>query len=178
MKSPASPRLTINLIPSEQWGANLRKALKQKQWDILRKETYRRARSVCEVCGGFGKRHPVEAHEIWEFNDMTKVQRLVRLVALCPECHEVQHFGRAMQTGRSVEAAEHLMKVNGWDDSQTRAHINEAFNEFNRRNEIRWILDFSILADYGVEPPSPEDLADAVARKHAEVQLDRSERQP
>lgn len=96
----ADARLTVDLVPRSQWGANLAQALKGARWDTLRKETYRRAGGRCEVCGGVGSRHPLEAHEVWEYDEESGIQRLVRLIALCPACHEVQHIGRAGTIGR------------------------------------------------------------------------------
>jgi len=57
-------RLTVNLVPAAQWGANLSQALRGKRWDVLRRETYRRADHRCEVCDGVGSQHLVEAHEV------------------------------------------------------------------------------------------------------------------
>lgn len=38
---------------------------------------------------------PVECHEVWDYDDDRKIQRLERRVALCPACHEVKHAGLA-----------------------------------------------------------------------------------
>lgn len=170
----AQPKLTVDLVPRDQWGSNLSQALKGKRWDTLRKETYRRANNRCEVCGGVGKQHPVDAHEVWEYDASSKMQRLVRLIALCPACHEVKHFGRAVVIGRQNEAAAHLAEVNGWGPAEVRRHVMEAMAEWEARNEIDWTLDLSILREYGVEPPSAEEIAEAAAR--ANQRLPRRER--
>ena len=39
-------------------------------------------------------------HEVWDYDDARRVQRLVRLIALCPACHEVKHLGLAAKRGR------------------------------------------------------------------------------
>lgn len=134
-------RLAINLVPRSQWGQNLAHLLKGPRWDALRREAYRRAGYVCEICGDVGQGHPVEAHEDWEYDETAGVQRLLRLIALCPACHEVQHFGRAQAIGRGAQALAHLMKVNGWDEGTARAHVAEAFETWRRRNRIIWTLD-------------------------------------
>lgn len=180
--SSESPRLTINLVPRSQWGANLHQSLRGPRWDTLRQETYRRAGYRCEVCGPPVSPEPVrhgrimvagppppvlEAHEVWEYDESTGTQRLVRLVALCPACHEVQHFGFASVRGRAGEATAHLMEVNGWDEKAAKAHIAEATAVWKRRNEIAWTLDLSVLADYGVTPPTADELnAGAAARRN------------
>lgn len=111
----SEPILTISLVPTAQWGANLSQSLKGSRWDKLRHETYRRAGNQCEICSGTGRNGRIEAHEEWAYDEGTATQRLVRLIALCPACHEVTHFGRAQVIGRGDIARAHLMQVNGWD---------------------------------------------------------------
>ena len=94
-----TPRLTIELLPQEQWGANLYQLLQGKRWDTVKKETYRRAGNRCEICGGVGTRVAVQAHEVWEYDEAAGTQRLVRMIALCPACHDAKHFGRAQAGG-------------------------------------------------------------------------------
>jgi hypothetical protein len=56
-------------------------------------EVSRQAGHRCELCGGVGgsnRGHTIECHEVWDYDDRTWVQRLVRLTALCPACHEVK----------------------------------------------------------------------------------------
>lgn len=176
MAENATPRLTVTLVPREQWGANLSQSLKGARWDTLRKVTYSRAGNVCEVCGGVGKQHPVEAHEVWDYDDTTGVQRLVRLIALCPACHAVQHFGRSAAMGQGPEALAHLRSVNGWDAQTAKAHIDRAKAVWDRRNKVAWTLDLAVLTDYGVEPPTQDELAAGAARARHKLEQDRRPR--
>jgi len=150
--------LTLDLIPSTTWYNNLRSRLRPSEWDRLRKATYAAAGNKCEVCGGRGHRHPVECHEIWDYDEATRVQRLVGLIALCPACHEVKHFGRAQAVGRGDAAITHLMNVNGWTADQAWDHITESFGVWRRRSEVEWTLDLTWLDR--PEPTVGEPLAD------------------
>src|SRR5688500_7037485 len=98
-RHPVSKPLTIELVPAPCWWMNLRAILPGAEWDALRLAVGEVAGSCCEVCGGVGPRHPVEAHEVWEWSQESSVQRLLRLVALCPPCHVVKHAGRAQLLG-------------------------------------------------------------------------------
>lgn len=91
-KSP----LTVELVPKTCWFSNVRENVPRSTWDKLRKATYAAANYHCEVCGEQGSRHPVECHEIWRYHSKRFVQKLFGLVALCPACHEVKHFGLAL----------------------------------------------------------------------------------
>jgi hypothetical protein len=69
-------------------------------WERLRLAAATAAGNRCEICGGRGRRHPVECHDVWEHDDGRRRQRLVRLIALGPACHEVKHLGLVAKRGR------------------------------------------------------------------------------
>jgi 5-methylcytosine-specific restriction endonuclease McrA len=147
-------RLSIELVPRTAWFSNLRSILPRRDWDSLRRPVYRIAGYRCEVCWGRGERHPVEAHEVWAYDDEVHVQRLVRLIALCPACHEVKHIGLAGVRGRQRQAAAHLKGVNGWSDRKAGAYIRRAFQKWGQRSRHKWAVevDWDALANrYGAE---------------------------
>lgn len=152
------PRMTVELVPRGQWGANLAQSLKGKRWDRLRQEVLTRAADRCEVCGDPGSTHSLEAHEEWDYDDDLHIQRLSRLVALCRECHEVKHIGRATNIGRGDAARSHLARVNGWSVLEAGAYVAAVQYEWAQRSKCQWELDLSALAEYGVLPPSAEEL--------------------
>jgi len=152
------PKLTIELVPKGQWGSNLRSKLPRTEWDRLRKAQYEVAGHICEVCGGVGRRHPVECHEVWEFEE--GVQRLVGLIALCPACHGVKHIGRTMQSHwdpGGVKATAHLARVNGWTVVQAQLYIEESLVVWQRRSYQEWALDLSWLETPENPPPTVDD---------------------
>ena len=143
-----SVQLLIELVPSTSWGDNLRSRVPREDWDRIRKQTYRQAGYICEICGDKGPEWPVEAHEVWGYNDQTRVQKLVRTIALCPACHEVKHFGRTQRL-EGPDAVQrmmgHLCRVNRWSPSQARDHVKEAFQVWQQRSQETWSLDLSWL---------------------------------
>ena len=110
-------------------------------------QVYELAGKRCEVCGGRGSKHPVECHEVWEYDETARVQRLVRMVALCPACHEVKHIGLANIKGRGEIAAAHLAEVNDWTPQVT-AVYDQAFDVWKARSNRTWSLDVSALTAY------------------------------
>lgn len=139
------PVLTVELVPSTCWYTNMRSNVSQAEWDRLRRAVYRRAKNRCEICGGRGKTHPVECHEVWHYDDATRVQRLEGFTALCPSCHSVKHIGLAKVQGKLAQALSHLSKVNGWSADKARTYVDEAFEVWARRSEHQWQLDISLL---------------------------------
>jgi cytochrome c2 len=111
---------------------------------------YKTAGYKCEICGGQGRRHPVECHEVWHYDDKARVQKLERMIALCPACHEVKHIGLAEVRGRAQEAMKHLAKVNGWTFPQAMRYVSWAFEVWQHRSRFQWKLDLSHLASHGV----------------------------
>lgn len=144
--------LTIELVPRSCWCSNVRDAVSRKEWDGLRKLVYRQAGQVCEVCGGTGARHPVECHEEWAYDDERHVQRLVRMLALCPACHEVKHIGLAGVRNRRDAALQHLARVNGWSRERAENHEALAFRRWRERSTHLWTLDLGALHRYGIDP--------------------------
>jgi hypothetical protein len=88
----------------------------------------------------------VECHEVWRYDDRTRVQLLVRMIALRPACHQVKHIGLANVKGRQARA--HLARVNGWTLGQTDAYIAKAFGVWAQRSQGPWTLDLEGLRPY------------------------------
>ena len=140
-------KLTIELVPSTCFESNLRSVLSRSDWDKIRKSTYEKAGHVCEICGGKGSRHPVECHEIWEYDDKSHVQKLVGLQALCPKCHMVKHYGRTREQGLEQVALAHLCKVNNIDEHTAYQHVLNAFLVWENRSIYEWKQDTSFMED-------------------------------
>lgn len=149
-------KLGVELVPATCWYSNVRTILPTKEWDRLRKLSYAEANYICEICSDSGinqgYRHALECHEIWEYNDKTKVQKLKGLISLCPKCHLVKHIGRANAMGYQAVVFEHMMKVNDWTHKQVVTHVAKAFDQFQERSLHEWKIDLNVLHEiYEVE---------------------------
>ncbi|NJO94588.1 MAG: HNH endonuclease [Hydrococcus sp. RM1_1_31] len=144
-------RLTIELVPQTCWFSNVRSEVSKQDWDKLKKITFANAKYQCEICGGRGKKWPVECHEKWHYDDKNKIQKLIGLIALCPACHEVKHMGLANIKGRADIAMQHLAKVNGWSREQTDEYVAQQFHIWEYRSRFQWTLDINWLSQLGIE---------------------------
>jgi len=61
-------KLELDLIPASSWFSNVRAFVSKKQWDTIRHKVFSKAYDTCEICGGIGPKHPVECHEIFEYD--------------------------------------------------------------------------------------------------------------
>lgn len=139
------PELTVELVPKTCWYTNVRSEVPKKTWDKIRKEVYKKAGYKCEICGGKGNTHPVEAHEIWDYDDKNKVQTLKGIIALCPNCHMCKHWGLSSIRGKENVCVKHMMKVNKWSKDDVQHYIEACFELWHRRSSHKWKLDISWL---------------------------------
>lgn len=149
------PRLA-DLIPQTSWGANLCNMLTAASWDALRQGAFALTGSRCEICG---VRQGLECHEEWEYhepNGLEKVpegymalgvQRLVRLMPLCDDCHETYHLGFAYARGRLAERLQRIAAFNRWSQHEVDAYYDFIGARWKRRNQYMWALDVSAVSD-------------------------------
>ena len=145
-------KLTIELVPKTAWYTNVRSNVSKSEWDRIRKKSYAIANNLCEVCKDSGKNqgynHNVECHEIWQYDDVNKIQTLTGLVSLCPYCHKCKHPGLAQINGELNIVINQLMKVNNIAKNDAEKLLDEAFNLWRERSKHKWTLDISYIKNY------------------------------
>jgi hypothetical protein len=157
LAGPAAPdgvRIRADLLPASAWGSNLRGILSAQEWERLRLPIIDAAGGCCEICRARPASRRPDCHEQWAFelraiapDEMPlPVQRLVRLVALCPGCHSVQHIGLASLRGYLDEARARLAQLNSWSAVEVAADLHRANQRFALLEVVPWDLDLQILA--------------------------------
>jgi uncharacterized membrane protein (GlpM family) len=144
------PKLSIELVPKTSFFNNVRHAVSAAEWDKIKKATYKKANYKCEICGGRGFKHPVEAHEIWHYDDEKHIQTLTGLIALCPTCHLSKHIGFAQIKGKEKEVIKQLMKVNQWNVEQTNLYLEAIWEIWYFRSRFQWQLNLEYLDKLGI----------------------------
>lgn len=145
-------KLTIELVPTTSWYTNVRSNVSGNTWNKIRKKCYDKAGHKCEVCGSDGikqgRKHKVECHEIWQYDDDNHNQKLTGFIALCPKCHQVKHIGLAYVKGYMENAIKHFKKVNkiGWDEAVD--YIEKVFKIHSERSQFEWEVDTSYVDEY------------------------------
>jgi len=147
------PRLTAELIPKKAWGTNLWSVLRESDWKRLRTPACEAANFRCVICGGVGTKGRIECHERWQVLEDACTQVLIGLVALCPECHQVKHIGRAIIHGRGEDAKYHLRRINEWTADQAARYLDLVFSLAQLRDlEENWYVDLSWLRQFNIFP--------------------------
>jgi len=139
-------KLTIELVPQTAFYKNVRSEVTRTQWDIIRKKVYKEYDYKCGICSGKGKQHPVECHEIWEYDDNKHIQTLKGFIALCPSCHQVKHIGLSQIRGLKKECLKHLMFVNKITKKEANMQILETARIWEERSQYDWKCDMSFLS--------------------------------
>jgi len=137
-------KLTIELVPETSWYSNMRKVMTKEDWDILRKQVYKKYNWRCGVCDDIGM---MNCHEIWEYDDVAHIQYLRGFIALCTMCHHCKHIGLAgilADQGRLdyTEIENHFCKVNKCTHAQMDEEVREAFELWDRRSNHTWFINF------------------------------------
>jgi hypothetical protein len=145
----SSENLSIVLVPETSILSSVRDAITPSMWESLRARVYARAGHCCEACGTCA---PRRADELWEFDDESHVQRLVRMVALCSDCHEARRMDRFGQMRAGRGALEHLARVNRWTVQQAERYRATTFRRWRERSRAWWSVDLGALRDYGITP--------------------------
>ena len=157
MSVKSKPKLTIELVPKTCHFSNVRTCVSTSEWDKIRKLSYASANNKCEICDSDGLKqgykHRVECHEVWDYDDENKIQKLVKLISLCVACHQVKHIGRAIAMGKENDCFNQMAKVNKWTREQIQEHIVESFKLHKTRSKHKWGLDLSLLSKdpYNIE---------------------------
>ena len=144
-------KLTFEFVPEECWYSNLRSVLEQEEWDVVRRDAYKKAGYRCEICG---EKSRLEAHEKWSYDDTKALQKLEGIIALCNKCHLVKHISRSYLVGKGQYAMEQYMKVNHCSQAEFHAHLSKANERYAAQNKIEgWVTDLTWLKEkYGFTP--------------------------
>lgn len=136
-------KLTVELVPRKAWGQNLRGQITRGEWDKIRKDVIASQEHRCGICRAEGK---LICHEVWEYDDVSHIQKLKSLIALCDLCNHVKHLGHAsILAGQGKldmkRVEEHFMRVNECDLETFRKHAREAMAQHKERSKHEWSLD-------------------------------------
>jgi hypothetical protein len=139
--------LEIDLIPSTSFYNNARAKLSKKEWQIIANSVRSTVYNICQICD-FAPEKSLDVHEIWEYDEVNLIQKLVGLIALCKSCHGVKHYGLSQIQGKEKQAYNHFKKINKLTDQQAKQEIVQAFQTWANRSQKQWELDLSYLNNF------------------------------
>jgi len=148
-------KLNIELVPNTAWNASIyqlcKKTGQEDKWKAIKNELFKTEGRKCWICGETNKQ--LEAHEFWNYDEKTKIQKLAAIHHLCTLCHKIKHVGLFGHTQKGEEILkqqgltlndliQHFCKVNNCTEQEFKEHEKQAFEIWNKRNEYNWKQDF------------------------------------
>ena len=133
-------KLAVELVPSGGWYSSLRSRVGRLVWDGIRKKAYEEAGYKCCICGSVGVLY---CHEVWQYDDVEHIQRLLGFEALCFMCYVVKRIGCGSIGGMysrfsSKVVIEHFMKVNKCSLADYNEYVSLAIVDWKKRCGYRW----------------------------------------
>ena len=153
------PVLSIEPVPFSSRFSSVRSYLGHADFNRLKKAVFARAGYRCEICleNGFeqGHQHPVECHEVFEYDEVKGTQKITALMSLCPNCHSVKNIelSRAKSDDEFEAAMTQLAKINGWSKVQAQTYYQHALHVWKERSKKSWELDLDMLNGTGLQFP-------------------------
>jgi hypothetical protein len=75
------------------------------------------------------------------------------VIALCPDCHQIRHWGRSLADGRREETLRHLVEINRWTLNQAEHATAESMAQWEERSRHEWKSDYSwVTRTHGFVP--------------------------
>ncbi len=124
-------KLTLELVPDICKLQSLERFLTSKAWNMLRKQTLEECHEQCAICGASAP-PSLHCHEQWGYDDETHIQRLVRLIMLCPMCHHTKHMS-AHGSVTPEELVQHFIKMNDCSRQEFDTYYQQCSEERTQR---------------------------------------------
>lgn len=141
-------KLQIELVPRPLWRKSLKSTLRPSEWDRIRKFVYRRQGYKCGICGATGR---MLCHEQWEYDDSNYTQTLAGFIAVCDDCNNCIHMGRASAVLNESDfnsVLSHYANVNGCSVDDAKQDFQDAYVEWHERSAVdEWT---TVVGDYNV----------------------------
>ena len=148
-------KLTVDLIPRTAFNLSLYNYFKEHgqldKWNKIKQELFKSEGRQCWICSDKNTRF--EAHEYWEYDEASYIQKLISIHHLCSMCHKVKHISYWGTTDERLEQLSriglsrddlvgHFCKVNNCSIEEFYKHLKESSSIHARRSKIQWKQDF------------------------------------
>lgn len=171
--------IRFEFLPKQQNFRNARSALQYFYgdylvWKKVRDKIEENFGGVCKICGKTSQENEpnkekihtarTECHEIWSFNEITKIQKLEDLEPLCNRCHSIKHINRHF---KDIPLQNSLFKdyerINSIEEDQRFLDYEFSLDYQKKLNDIKFDMDLTLLnnLDLGIN-------LDSVFRAHTD----------
>lgn len=125
-------------LPTSLHGENFRTTLGDGEWGLIRRYVFSRAKGICEICGSPSGD---ECHETFSFDFSQGEARIIRLQALCCDCHASIHWAFTQIT-QPYEVVEELYKrmerMSIQRGKNFEVEMKNSIKQFEIKEKIEW----------------------------------------
>lgn len=156
--------IRFEFVPPKQANRNVRsyldyKTKSYKKWKEIRDYIEISNNGLCQICftssKEYGKSYNTECHEVWKYyidGNQNRIQKLIKLEALCSMCHEIKHMN---QHYRDKEYLELLLmryaEINGISIEKAKDEYELAKVFAYKKENLQYKLDLSYLEKFNIE---------------------------
>ena len=147
-------KLTLDFIPltgEDSLYKFLKRTHRKEKWQRIRKNLFIKHGRKCQVCEKEDSH--LEAHEVWEYDEINCIKMLKYIQLICKKCHLVKHInffygskmvkrGMLPSSITKQELIDHFCQVNGCTESEYHRIEDDAFKILRWRNKIKWKQEF------------------------------------
>jgi hypothetical protein len=136
-------KLHADLVPRQNHYKSVKQFLEDSEWDIVRKQVYKKYKYKCLICGS--ENTELHVHELWIYNYKAEIQKLKKMVCLCELCHLHQHLGYSKILIKRGEIhagifVEHWLNVNNAPIKEFKIYAKKVFKLYKFKRYLNWKL--------------------------------------
>lgn len=133
--------LQFEFVPKSLSYINVRSKVTEERWRKISESV--RQIGVCSCCGAVVGKEQLHAHEVWEYDDYKKIQKLTDIVPVCSYCHAVIHFGHSVnELGMKKEnLLQWYANVNRITYEAAESDLSLAYEKQSERDQYIWQQD-------------------------------------
>lgn len=153
-------KLRFEFVPRKQARKNCRTYLEYKtkdfsSWKTIRDKVDIDNKSVCQICGtdskSIGFKHSTECHEVWKYNEVSGIQKLTDLEALCVICHRVKHANQYKESDEFDNLIQYYAAINEIEYEQAMQEYEFCDRQNDRIKNVMFKLDMQYLTWFKIK---------------------------
>lgn len=160
--APSGAKLSVGIVPAPCRSTGIDRLLAPEVRLQVAKSIATASGWVCTGCGA-KLDLASDCREVFHYDDAVHIQTLIDVVAVCPKCFRLPEcLAGPPSDSRYLEAIEHLMEVNDWEQLTAESYANAINALAEWRSRAEWVSDLTWLEKLCVKV-TREDLERAVA---------------
>lgn len=139
------PIAKIDPISTQSWFTTTSEHCSKRYWGqvgLLLKSYHQ---NQCAICGEYKTDQEIEIQELWDFDDVKKIQTLRAYYPICINCQDHVTVSSNLPDSEKETYIQFLSNINKWNVEEAKKHLIESLKLADQRNQAEWIVDVEYL---------------------------------